>query len=109
MQVLNLAECQLEEIHRYASSGVSSVELASADGAGHVYLLVFEPDGDIGEHPTGFRQLLVPLSGHGWVSGGEGSRQSLQPGQVALFEKGETHAKGGGSVGMTAMMVQLGG
>lgn len=51
-------------------------------------------------------QLFVPLEGSAWVSGSDGVRQSVRPGQIACVEVGEMHSKGSEG-GLTALMVQV--
>ena len=90
----------------YGCVNASSLELAAGAGDAHVYVICFEPGGIIGPHEAGYGQLLLALSGNGWVAGEDGVRHDLEEGQAALFTRGETHAKGSHG-GMTALMVQV--
>lgn len=67
--------------------------------------LYFGPNGAIGEHPTGFGQLLLVVEGSGWAAGGRKANRA-HSGQGVYFERGETHSKGS-ETGMTAIMVQV--
>ena len=84
----------------------SALELVEGEGEAHAYVLYFAPGGEIGPHRAGFGQLLVALSGSGWVAGGDGERHDLPEGHAALITRGETHSKGS-EAGMTALMVQV--
>ncbi|MGY1681304.1 cupin domain-containing protein [Geodermatophilus sp. SYSU D01176] len=61
--------------------------------------------GSIGRHPTRLWQLLLVVSGRGWVSGASGDRRPLRAGEAALWEPGEDHASGTDE-GLTAVVVQ---
>ncbi len=57
----------------------------------HLIAVALRPGGVIGRHPAAARQLLVLLSGDATVSGGDGSPVGLDPGQAAVWERGELH------------------
>jgi quercetin dioxygenase-like cupin family protein len=84
----------------------SALEVAEGNGETHVYVLHFEPGGEIGAHEAGFGQLLLALSGEGWVAGADGMRRALAEGEVAYIGRGELHSKGSEG-GLTALMVQV--
>ena len=94
-----------ERIDRFESSAASGIHLADGTGESHVYCVYFGSNGIIGQHPTGFCQLFLVVSGSGWVAGEDGIRKPIASGQFAYFNKGEDHSKGSDS-GMTAIMVQ---
>jgi quercetin dioxygenase-like cupin family protein len=106
MTVTSLASLSLSPIDRFASRGAAAVPIATGEGETRTTFLRFEPGGEIGRHPAGFGQLFVLLSGTGWVSGGDGVRIAIRAGEVAAFDRGETHAKGS-ETGMTALMIQV--
>ena len=106
MRMIEFSREHARPIELYESVAASSVSLADGTGEAHVYCLHFEPGGEIGQHPTGFGQLLLVMQGEGWASGDDGKRVTLSAGQGAVFERGELHAKGSES-GMTALMVQI--
>ena len=93
-------------VTEFGSVGAASSLLGDGTGDTHAHFLSFQPGGAIGPHPAGFSQLLIPLSGAGWVAGPDGSQRGLRPGQLAWITRGETHSKGS-DVGMTALMVQI--
>ena len=90
----------------YAVERASSVALADGAGEAHVYAVYFEPGGVIGPHEAGFGQLFVPLSGSGWVAGGDNERVPVGEGEAAFIARGEVHSKGS-ETGLAALMVQV--
>jgi quercetin dioxygenase-like cupin family protein len=106
VQVLSEHASRLENVLTYEARGTSAVRLAAGYGEAHAYLLQFEAGGAIGRHEAGYGQLLIILTGQGWVSGHDGFRAEVAVGDVVLFDRGEQHAKGS-DTGMTAVMVQV--
>ena len=106
VQILSERESRLENIATYESHGTSAVRLADGHGEAHAYQLLFEAGGAIGRHEAGYGQLLIVVTGRGWVSGNDGARVEVGAGDVILFDRGELHAKGS-DTGMTAVMVQV--
>ena len=105
MILIDLDDERSSPVTQFSSRGVSSQPLADGAGEAHAYHLAFEPNGEIGPHPTGFAQLLIPLTGEGWVADGSGQRHPINPRRFAWFDKGEMHSKGS-NTGMTALMLQ---
>jgi quercetin dioxygenase-like cupin family protein len=73
-----------------------------------VVLIDVGPGGVLGRHPTGVHQLFAVLSGSGWVSGADGEREPVSPGDVVVWEPGEDH-ESGTEDGMTAIVVEAEG
>jgi quercetin dioxygenase-like cupin family protein len=94
-----------EPIHRFGTTGSSSVHLGSGSGESHAYVLHFEPDGEIGVHEAGFDQLFLVVSGEAWLNV-DGDTVELRPGEAGVVPRGSMHAKGSRSGG-TAVMVQM--
>jgi quercetin dioxygenase-like cupin family protein len=90
----------------YAVDLAGSVALADGAGEAHVYAVYFEAGGVIGPHEAAFGQLLVPLSGSGWVAGDDDERVPLGEGEAAFIAPGEVHSKGS-ETGLAALMVQV--
>jgi quercetin dioxygenase-like cupin family protein len=61
--------------------------------------------GVVGRHSTGCHQVFAVLSGPGWVSGGDGDRETVTRGDVVIWEPGEDH-ESGSDEGMTAIVVE---
>jgi len=106
MQLIDAAPERATAIREFEAAGAAALAVASGAGAAHVYMLYIEPGGQIGPHVAGFGQLLVPLTGSGWVAGADGVKLALAPGQVAHWSRGELHSKGS-DVGMSALMIQV--
>jgi quercetin dioxygenase-like cupin family protein len=45
------------------------------------------------------------VRGSGWVSGGDGERETIEAGEAVLWEPGEEHESGSGE-GMTVLVVE---
>ncbi|NOK63244.1 MAG: cupin domain-containing protein [Chloroflexi bacterium AL-W] len=80
MHIIDFATAPGAVIEQFASVGATSVHLGSGAGESHVYMVRFVPDGQIGEHPTGFGQLFLVIDGSGWVSGADGQRRMVSVG-----------------------------
>jgi quercetin dioxygenase-like cupin family protein len=70
-----------------------------------VVLIEVGSGGVVGRHPTGAHQVFAVLSGSGWVSGGDGARETITRGDVVIWEPGEEH-ESGSDEGMTAIVVE---
>lgn len=81
------------EITNYDATGARSVELAAGRGESHLWLISFEPGGQIGHHVAGFDQLFLVLRGDAWVDV-DGEHIELGVGQAATISLGQVHAKG---------------
>jgi quercetin dioxygenase-like cupin family protein len=106
MHIREFAFATSQAVTEFASRATRVQRVGNGAGEAHAYLIRIDAGGAIGAHPAGFGQLFVPLEGSGWVSGSDGVRQSVRPGQVACIEVGETHSKGS-EEGLTALIVQV--
>jgi quercetin dioxygenase-like cupin family protein len=68
-------------------------------------VLIEVGSGGVVGHPTGCHQVFAVLSGSGWVSGGDGARETITRGDVVIWEPGEEH-ESGSDEGMTAIVVE---
>ena len=68
MEIVDLTGRPAAPIVEFGSTDAASVRVADGSGDAHVHVIVFEPGGQIGPHEAGFGQLLVPLSGSGWIA-----------------------------------------
>jgi quercetin dioxygenase-like cupin family protein len=73
-----------------------------------VVLIEVGPSGVVGRHPAGPHQLFAVLSGSGWVSGADGERVPVSPGDIVVWEPGEEH-ESGSEEGMRALVVEAEG
>jgi quercetin dioxygenase-like cupin family protein len=106
MRVIDFFPSSAKPVDAFGGMGASAVAIGEGQGKARVSCVYIEPGGSIGAHPTGSGQLFLVMAGSGWVSGADGKRVDLSTGQGALFENGETHAKGS-EAGMTALMIQV--
>jgi quercetin dioxygenase-like cupin family protein len=104
MKQRKLAQVRAQKIKNFGSCAADAAHLASGNGEMHLYLLRFGAGGEIGEHETGFAQILVVLQGSGWVEEA-GHRKEIACGDVIQFSRGVMHAKGS-KKGMTVLMLQ---
>lgn len=74
-------------------------------GEAHVVVIEVGPGGVVGRHPAGATQLFAVVQGSGWVSGGDGERESIRAGQAVVWEPGEAH-ESGSDEGMTVLAVE---
>jgi len=108
MEILRLDPERAEPIGRrpYEVTNAASLDVAHGEGEAHVYVIRFEPGGEIGPHEAGFAQLFLAVAGSGWAAGEDGTRVELPHGHAAFFRRGEIHSKGSDG-GMTAFMLQV--
>ena len=93
MHVLSRLAGPSEAITEYASRHATSAHLADGFGeAPRTYCT--STGGMIGRHEAGFGQLLIVLSGTGWVSGDDGNRSQVNAGDVVYFERWRAARKG---------------
>lgn len=83
---------------------VGAVLLAAGTGPWTATVLVVGPGGSLGTHEAGRDQVLVVLTGAGWLEV-DGMRHALGPGDAGIVRKGEPHAKGS-ALGMVALAIQ---
>ena len=105
IEIIRFDSQRAQRIEQYASTGASSVALASGSGENHAYAVHFIEGGSIGPHPAGFDQLFLVVQGAGWVAGEDGVRESVLASQGAFIRRGTIHSKGS-EAGMLAVMLQ---
>jgi quercetin dioxygenase-like cupin family protein len=106
VEILRFDASVADRITEYESKLAAAAAVADGAGEAHVYVVYFEPGGEIGPHAAGFGQLFFAAAGSGWVACGGGDRVRLAEGEAAFIARGEVHSKGS-DVGMTAFMVQI--
>jgi quercetin dioxygenase-like cupin family protein len=106
MEILRFDVGQAQRIEDYDAKLSAAHSVGEGEGEAHVYLVYFEPGGEIGPHVAGFGQLFFAVAGAGWVAARDGERVSLAEGEAAFIRRGEMHSKGSES-GMTGLMVQV--
>jgi quercetin dioxygenase-like cupin family protein len=71
----------------------------------HAVVIEIAPGGVVGRHPSVVPQLFVVVRGSGWVSGGDGERESIAAGEAVLWETREEH-ESGSEEGMIALVLE---
>jgi len=85
--------------------GSASARVRRLAGQAHVVVIEVGVDGVVARRPAVGAQLFAVVRGSGWVSGGDGERQSIEAGEAVLWEPGEEHESGSLN-GMTALVVE---
>ena len=79
--------------------------LTGSDSRVRVQVMHLPADGLVGHHPAVVPQLFAVVAGSGWVSGADGERRPVRPGEAALWDAGEDH-ESGSDEGMTAVVIE---
>jgi GrpB-like predicted nucleotidyltransferase (UPF0157 family)/quercetin dioxygenase-like cupin family protein len=79
--------------------------LTAPDGRVGVQVLHLPPDGLVGRHPAAVQQLFAVVAGNGWVTGDDGRRHEVGPGDAVVWSAGEEHESGSDD-GMVAVVVE---
>jgi hypothetical protein len=87
------------------SRALHVTRVATSDGPARLTCLSVGPDGVIGTHPALLPQLLLIVSGEGWVAGAGGLRVPVTAGQGVRWEDGEVHTSGT-ETGFTALALE---
>ena len=85
--------------------GSVSARVRRLAGDAHVVVIDVGRDGVVARHPAVGAQLFAVVRGSGWVSGGEGERESIEAGEAVLWGPGEEH-ESGSEEGMTILVVE---
>lgn len=94
------------EVTRYGSTGVHATRIAQFADTAHATCLAVAPGGVIGTHSAiGACQVLLIVSGSGWVAGSDGVRVAVTAGQAAYWASGEAHTTGS-DTGLTAIALE---
>jgi quercetin dioxygenase-like cupin family protein len=74
-------------------------------GFAKVAHMTIRENGFLPRHPAVIAQLFAVVEGSGWVSGADGERVPIKPGQAAFWAPGEEHESGTES-GMKAIVIE---
>ena len=85
-------------------TGVKVAPLVGDGARVGIEVLYLPPGGSIERGALAVRQLLVVVSGSGWVSGATGERRDVRVGHAVLWDAGEVR-EAGTDVGLTAICV----
>ncbi|GAA2008719.1 cupin [Catenulispora subtropica] len=95
------------QVTAYDSVGLHATQVARFTERAKARCLTLAPGGIIGTHPAVSHQILLIVTGSGWVAGGDGARVAIVSGQAAYWEPGEVHTTGSES-GLTAIVLEGG-
>ncbi|PYZ94895.1 cupin [Salipaludibacillus keqinensis] len=79
--------------------------ITKTESAAQISCMYLEPDGVIGFHKTVVPQLLIIVTGEGWVRNDDMSEISVKAGDAVYWEEGEGHETFTNS-GLTAIVVE---
>jgi quercetin dioxygenase-like cupin family protein len=91
MRLFSLNATDGHAITQFGSRGVSMLGIYRGDVQVQLGYLRLEAGGVVGKHPAGARQLLMVVTGSGWVAGADGIRRRIAQGEAAYWEPGEEH------------------
>jgi quercetin dioxygenase-like cupin family protein len=100
-----LRRVELQGERDVTAPGSVSARVRRLAGDAHVVVIEIGPGGVVARHPAGGAQLFSVVRGSGWVSGGDGQRESIEAGEAVLWEPGEEH-ESGSDEGMTVLVVE---
>jgi mannose-6-phosphate isomerase-like protein (cupin superfamily) len=95
-----------QPIDRYGSTGAAFGRIAGLGGAGQVGCIHLEPGGALGRHPAPIPQMFCVIDGEGQVSGTDGIFHTIEAGQAACWDAGESH-ESSTETGMTIIVIEL--
>ena len=95
------------EVTGHGSDALHATRIAQFAEQARATCLAVGPDGLIGTHPAGSHQVLLIVSGSGWVSGSDGVRVPVSAGHGVYWEPGEVHTTGS-ETGLTAIALEGG-
>lgn len=106
MQVFTFDRAE-REVTGHGSTGLHATRIAQFADTARATCLAVAPGGVIGTHPAGAHQVLLIVSGSGWVAGSDGVRVPVTAGQAAYWAPGEVHTTGS-DTGLTAIALEGG-
>lgn len=89
------------------SANVVIARVARFEGQVQVGCFYLGAGGQVWRHPTTVPQLLLVVSGEGWVEGGDNVQTPVQVGQAAFWTADEEHATGTEN-GLSAVVIESG-
>jgi quercetin dioxygenase-like cupin family protein len=95
------------EVTGDGSIGLHATRIAQFTATARATCLALAPGGVIGTHPASSHQVLLIVTGSGWVSGNDAARVPVTAGQAAYWAPGEVHTTGS-DTGLTAVALEGG-
>ncbi|WP_409295538.1 cupin [Peribacillus sp. SCS-26] len=93
-----------KKITKFDSDFILS-RITKTEKAAHIGVMHLDANGLVGHHQAVVPQLLLIVSGEGWVCGSAGEYFKLQSGEAAFWEKGEWHETKT-DTGLTAIVIE---
>lgn len=95
------------EVTGHGSRALHATRIAQLTERATATCLALGPGGLVGTHPAGSHQVLLIVSGSGWVAGDDGARVPVTAGDAAYWTPGEVHTTGTDE-GLTAIALEGG-
>lgn len=100
-----MARLRSDAIERFGSRGLRATRVAAGNGEMQLTCLTLAAGGVIGTHPATGTQLLLVITGEGWVAGPDGQRVPVSAGWGARWTDEEAHTSGT-ETGLAALAVE---
>ncbi|NBI29637.1 cupin domain-containing protein [Chengkuizengella marina] len=94
-----------KEITAFDSKNITMSRILHSKETHHIGCMFIGSDGVVGHHQAVGAQLLLVVSGEGFVRGKEDVKTPIKAGQAAFWEPGEWH-KTTSEKGMTAIIIE---
>jgi len=104
MQLFLVDGGRARAVERFGSR-FSIAHLVRTSEGMQVTFAYLQKDGSIGRHEAVENQILVVVSGEGWVGGADGTQKPIGVGQAAFWTKGEQHETVS-KLGLTAIILE---
>ena len=91
MRIVAATDLPMHTITQFGSNRATIGGLTRGDSAFQLGMLRLEPAGILGAHPATSPQLLVVISGEGWVSSSDSIKHPIQRGSAVYWSAGEMH------------------
>ena len=91
MQVISFAGYPGHDLASYGSKGALYSRIADLGAQSALGVMRIEPHGLLGRHPAAMPQLMVVVSGEGWVRGEDQTSVEIRAGVAVRWNAGEHH------------------
>jgi quercetin dioxygenase-like cupin family protein len=105
MQIFRFDDLPTHTIAQFGSLHAAIGGVARGNAPFQIGYLRLDPGGVLGMHPALSGQLLLILSGEGWVSGDDGFRRAVCQGLAVYWQTGDMHETDT-DTGLTALVLE---
>ncbi|TDL98521.1 cupin [Macrococcus brunensis] len=105
MKIFDLDKTNAIKVDNYNSLGFYINRITSIDSKVMINFAHLEPNGIIGSHKASVNQMLIVVSGAGWVKSDNNPFIPITKNQVIFFNAGELHETKSDN-GMTALIIE---